>query len=130
MTTTQWNPGSLLTLSGSYWQAFTLHASVKLDIFTQLNQGALSADEMAERLEADRRGTTMLLNALTLMLHTSAYAVVTWWFMAVIVLLYAAYSALDVVAKRTRWLEKALKLVFYLVLMFLGAALPIGMGWA
>ena len=62
-----WNPGNLLQLSGSYWQALTLHAGVKLDIFSQLNQGPLSAEALAERLKADIRGTTILLNALSAM---------------------------------------------------------------
>ena len=67
MDTTQWNPGSLLALSGSYWQTFTLHTGVKLDLFTQLDQDTLSADEMADRLDADPRGMAMLLNALAAM---------------------------------------------------------------
>ena len=62
-----WNPGNLLQLSGSYWQALTLHAGVKLDIFSHLAQGPLSAEALAERLKADIRGMTILLNALSAM---------------------------------------------------------------
>ncbi|MBT9439776.1 MAG: SAM-dependent methyltransferase, partial [Desulfobacterales bacterium] len=28
------NPGRLLEISGNYWKACTLHAGVKLDLFT------------------------------------------------------------------------------------------------
>jgi len=34
----QWNPGSLLQLSGQYWATCTLHAAVKLDVFTYSNR--------------------------------------------------------------------------------------------
>ena len=63
----KWDPGRLLQLSGSYWQTFTLHAGVKLDIFSQLAKGALSAAGLAERLHLDLRGATMILNALAAM---------------------------------------------------------------
>jgi hypothetical protein len=29
-----WHPGTLLALSGSYWQTCALHAGVALDLFT------------------------------------------------------------------------------------------------
>jgi len=67
MNSNNWNPGSLLQVSGSYWQAFTLHAGVKLEIFTILSQGAMSAEKLARQIQADLRGTTMLLNALAAM---------------------------------------------------------------
>ncbi len=65
--TSVWNPGSLLQLSGSYWQAFVLHAGVKLDIFSLLSQGTMRADQVAQQINADLRGTSMLLNALAAM---------------------------------------------------------------
>ena len=60
-----WNPGSLLEMSGSYWQTCTLHAGVKLDIFTIIGSAALSSDEISEKLKVDSRGLAMLLNALS-----------------------------------------------------------------
>ena len=63
----EWNVGSLLEVSGGYWQTCTLHAGVKLGIFSILETGDGTAEKIAERLESDVRGTTMLLNALTAM---------------------------------------------------------------
>ena len=63
----EWGPDSLLKLSGSYWQTCTLHAGVKLDLFTAINNEELTAGELALRLKADKRGLTMLLNALAAM---------------------------------------------------------------
>jgi SAM-dependent methyltransferase len=67
MTTQEWHPGTLLQLSGSYWQAFTLHAGVKLGLFSILSEGPLTADEAAARVDADARGLGMLLHALCAM---------------------------------------------------------------
>jgi predicted O-methyltransferase YrrM len=63
----EWNVGSLLEVSGGYWQTCTLHAGVKLGIFSILEAGDGTAEKIAGRLESDVRGTTMLLNALTAM---------------------------------------------------------------
>ena len=64
----EWNPGTLLELSGSYWQTCALHASVKLDIFTRLADRKLSTLELANEMAiSDGRGLTMLLNALVAM---------------------------------------------------------------
>jgi len=54
----------LLQLSGSYWSPCTLHAGVKLDVFTPLAQQPMTAKELAPILHADERGLAMLLNAL------------------------------------------------------------------
>jgi SAM-dependent methyltransferase len=62
-----WNPESLLGLSGSYWQTCTLHAAVKLDLFTRIGNETLSAEELVKRMGGDSRGLFMLLNALTAM---------------------------------------------------------------
>jgi predicted O-methyltransferase YrrM len=62
-----WHPGTLLQTSGSYWQACTLHAGVKLDIFSTLDEGPLPAQALVAKLQVDRRGLTLLLNALTAM---------------------------------------------------------------
>jgi len=63
-----WNAGRLLDLSGSYWQACTLHAGVKLGLFTIIQSaGDASAKEIAGRLGSHERGTAVLLNALAAM---------------------------------------------------------------
>jgi predicted O-methyltransferase YrrM len=64
MTPEQWNPGQLLELSGGYWQTCALHAGVKLDLFSALDDGAATGDELARRSGSDARGITLLLNAL------------------------------------------------------------------
>jgi hypothetical protein len=63
----KWNVGELLGLSGSYWKACTLHAGVRLEIFTLIGEKDAGADEIAKELEADIRGVTALLNALCAM---------------------------------------------------------------
>ena len=62
-----WDQGSLLGLSGYYWQSCTLHAGVKLGVFTVIGDEKLSVGRIAKRLDAGRRGTQTLLNALTAM---------------------------------------------------------------
>lgn len=61
------NPAELLQLSGGYWGACALHASVKLDLFTPLAKEGMIATALAERLKCDIRGLTMLLNAMAAM---------------------------------------------------------------
>ncbi|HSO72385.1 MAG TPA: methyltransferase dimerization domain-containing protein, partial [Thermodesulfobacteriota bacterium] len=65
METMEWNPGKLLEVSGSYWKACTLHAGVKLGIFTLIGDRSRTDQEIAEDLGGDLRGVTMLLNALS-----------------------------------------------------------------
>ena len=60
----KWNVGELLGVSGSYWKACTLHAGVRLAVFTLIGNGAAGADKIAQKLGADVRGVTALLNAL------------------------------------------------------------------
>ena len=78
METTEWNPGKLLEISGSYWKSCTLHASVKLGIFTLIEDRPRTGQEIADDLGGDLRGVTMLLNALSalglLSKHENAYA--------------------------------------------------------
>jgi len=57
----------LLQLSGNYWSTCTLHAGVKLDVFTHLADAPLSVSQLAQIIHADERGLDMLLNALTAM---------------------------------------------------------------
>jgi len=75
---TDWHPGTLLALSGSYWKTCTLHAGVKLDIFTCIGPDTLTAKQVTQRRHLDLRGTTMLLDALAAMdlltKTTSGYA--------------------------------------------------------
>lgn len=61
------NPGKIVSMAGAYWQAFALHAAVRLDIFTMLAKEPLTGTEAARRLGGDARGVTTLLNALTAM---------------------------------------------------------------
>jgi hypothetical protein len=63
----RWTVDTLLKTSGSFWEACTLHTAVTLEIFTLLGDEPLSAEEVAEKLAGDVRGTTMLLNGLTAM---------------------------------------------------------------
>jgi len=67
METTNWNPAELLKLSGSYWTTCTLHAGVKLDIFTHLTDGPCTSTELSRKLELEDRSLTMLLDALVAM---------------------------------------------------------------
>jgi len=60
-------PGELLKLSGSYWQTCTLHAGVKLEVFSVLAEKSLTADQVAEKIDGDLRATAMLLDALCAM---------------------------------------------------------------
>ena len=61
------NPGQLFKISGSYWQTCTLHAGVRLEIFTVIGENHATGEEIARRLDGDVRGVKMLLNALAAM---------------------------------------------------------------
>jgi hypothetical protein len=67
MKPTEWHPGTLLETAGGYWKTCALHAAVQLDVFTEIDDLRLSADAIAETLQADPRALAMLLNALTAM---------------------------------------------------------------
>jgi SAM-dependent methyltransferase len=62
-----WHVGRLLEVSGSYWQGCTLHAGVKLDVFSIIEAGHRTAETIALHLGADVRGTTSLLDGLAAM---------------------------------------------------------------
>jgi len=64
MEKTNWNPAELLKLSGNYWATCTLHAGVKLDIFSHLTDSPCAPSVLADKLELDGRGLAMLLDAL------------------------------------------------------------------
>lgn len=61
------NLSQLLQLSGSYWSTCTLHAGVKMDLFSPLSQTPMTAEALARLLHADLRGLKMLLHALCAM---------------------------------------------------------------
>ncbi|MCP3952377.1 MAG: SAM-dependent methyltransferase [Desulfobacterales bacterium] len=63
----QMNPGSLFEMSGYYWKTCTLHAAVKLDLFTAVGTRQLAADDVAGCIHGDPRAVTLLLNALVAM---------------------------------------------------------------
>ena len=67
MANREWNPGELLELSGYFWKTCTLHAAVKLDVFTCLGGEQLSVREVSDRLKASPKGMERLLNALVAM---------------------------------------------------------------
>ncbi len=60
-----WTADEILALAGSYKAACLLAAAVELDLFTALVEGSKTVEEIAAKLGADRRGTTILLDALT-----------------------------------------------------------------
>lgn len=62
-----WNVGKLLEVSGSYWHACTLHAGVKLDLFSRIEAGNNTAEDIAGGLGYDVRGVAVLLGALAAM---------------------------------------------------------------
>lgn len=64
MTETDWTPSELLKMSGSYWSACTLHAGVKLDLFTLLSETPATAMDLSTQSCLSERGLTMLLDAL------------------------------------------------------------------
>ena len=67
MTQHQWHPGTLLETSGYYWKTCTLHAGVKLDVFTVIGKEKLAAEEIAARVGADSDAIARLLDALAAM---------------------------------------------------------------
>jgi predicted O-methyltransferase YrrM len=70
MTLQQWHPGTLLETSGYFWKTGTLHAGVKLDVFTVIGEDKLSAEDIAARAGADVDAMTRLLDALSAMALT------------------------------------------------------------
>jgi SAM-dependent methyltransferase len=59
-----WHPGTLLALSGSYWQTCALHSGVALDLFTELARGPREAADIAAAKGLDADATARLLDAL------------------------------------------------------------------
>ncbi len=63
----QWNPGSLMEVSGTYWKSCTIHTGVKLGVFTLIGGETLTAEDVSKRSHGSQRGLTILLNALSAM---------------------------------------------------------------
>ena len=63
----EWKLGKLLDVSSGYWRSCAVHAGVRLEIFSVLGSDALTAADVSDRINADERGVTHLLNALTAM---------------------------------------------------------------
>jgi predicted O-methyltransferase YrrM len=63
----EWTIDKLLKVAGGYWETCTVQAGVRLDIFTQIGEESVEAEELARRLRGDARGLATLLNALAAM---------------------------------------------------------------
>ena len=63
----EWNPGQLLQLSGQYWPTCTLHAAVKLGVFSAIGNEQITSGDIAQKLNGDKKGVTRLLDALAAM---------------------------------------------------------------
>lgn len=60
-------PGPILEISGYYWKTCTLHAAVKLDVFTAIGKDEITDSDVAKKIGGDERATTKLLDALVAM---------------------------------------------------------------
>jgi len=60
----QWSAEEIMTLGRSYQHACVLAAAADLDVFTALADGPCSAGRVAAHIQADERGTMILLDAL------------------------------------------------------------------
>ena len=63
----EWNIGQLLSTSSAYWRSSTVHAAVKLEIFSVIGDRQLTVAEVSDRVGGKPRGVSMLLNGLTAM---------------------------------------------------------------
>ncbi len=62
-----WNPGKLLKVSGSYWEAIALHTGVSMGVFDLLGGNPLTPRAVAGKTGSDERGVGLLLDALAAM---------------------------------------------------------------
>ena len=67
MTAREWNPGELLEISGFFWQTCVLHTAVKMDVFSVIGDGELTAVDIAGKVDGSARGVVRLLDALVAM---------------------------------------------------------------
>jgi len=58
-------PGEILGLSGAFWKSLTLHAGVKLDLFSVIGEESMTGSEISSGVGGDERGIVTLLDALT-----------------------------------------------------------------
>jgi len=61
------NQRKLLEISGNYWKTFTLHAAVKLDIFSKIGFEGINAEILARNIDSNPQNTGRLLNSLVAM---------------------------------------------------------------
>ena len=67
MASRAWNPGELLEISGFFWKTCVLHTAVKMDVFTVIGEGRLTAGEITQKVDGAANGVERLLNALVAM---------------------------------------------------------------
>ena len=67
MAARQWDPGELLEISGFFWKTAALHTAVKLDVFTAIGDGQLTAEEIGRQIKGVQKGVKRLLDALVAM---------------------------------------------------------------
>lgn len=60
----KWTPEEVLRLGWQFQPACVLAAAADLDLFEAVGEDALAAEEIAEKIDGDLRGTTILLDAL------------------------------------------------------------------
>jgi SAM-dependent methyltransferase len=60
----QWSAEEIMALGRSYQQACVLAAAADLDVFTALADGPQTVEQVAAHIQADERGTMILLDAL------------------------------------------------------------------
>lgn len=63
----KWNSGRILSTSSRFWHSCTIHAGVRLEVFSHIGEKKLGAVEVAGLANASERGMTILLNALAAM---------------------------------------------------------------
>ena len=63
----EWNIGQLLSTSSAYWRSSTVHAAVKLEIFSVIGDEQLTVDKVSDRRGGKRRSVAMLLHGLAAM---------------------------------------------------------------
>ncbi len=64
MKPSDWNPGKLLETSSYYWKTCTLHTAVKLNLFTLISEGKITAHALAKAVTGSENAVTRLLDAL------------------------------------------------------------------
>jgi len=63
----EWNIGQLLSTSSAFWRSSTIHAAVRLEIFSVIGGGQLTVEEVSNRIGGKQRSVAMLLNGVTAM---------------------------------------------------------------